>query len=178
MPGLVAAVADGDRRAFARLFDHFAPRVAAYLVRVGSSAETAEELAQEALVALWRKAGTFDPAAGSVQAWLFAIARNLRIDRNRREAGEAAGFDFDPSELPEPVPSPEEELQAQQVDRRVRAALGRLPPAQSRVVHLFYFAERPHPDIARDLSLPLGTVKSHIRRAVDNLRRLLETMDA
>lgn len=178
MSGLVAAVAGGDRQAFGILFDHFAPRIAAYLVRGGTSEESAEELVQEAMAVLWHKAERFDPSRGTVAGWLFAIARHLRVDRARREAGEAAGFEFGPSEPVETVPSLDVQLDALQRDRRVRAALARLSPSQSRVLQLYYFAERPHPDIARDLSLPLGTVKSHIRRAVSQLRRLLDAPDA
>lgn len=178
MAALVAAVAEGDRRAFARLFGHFAPRVAGYLIHGGTPVATAEELTQEAMVTLWRKAGSFDPARGTVSAWVFAIARHLRIDRHRRDTGEALGLDVDAFDFPDTAPSPDEHLTALQRERRVRAALGQLSPAQSRVVQLFYYAERPHPDIARDLSLPLGTVKSHIRRAVQHLRRLLEATEA
>ena len=174
---LVAAVAGGDRAAFARLFDHYAPRIAAYLMQRGVSAENAEEMTQEAMVALWRKAGTFEPSRGTVTAWVFAIARHLRVDRERQRSSASLDLAFDPFEPREPVRAPDDALHALQVDRRVRAALERLPPAQSRAIHLFYFAERPHPRIARDLAIPLGTVKSQIRQAIERLRRLLEVDD-
>ena len=174
---LVRAVAtNGDRQAFAVLFKHFAPRVATYLVRGGTSAASAEELAQEAMVVLWRKAASFDPARAGVSTWVFTIARNLRIDRHRRGgdadlAGDGAEAELDSHA--DPAASPDEELDARQREQRVRAAVRKLSPEQARVLHLSYFAESPHAEIARELSLPLGTVKSRIRLAMINLRRLI-----
>ena len=175
-----AVAASGDRQAFAVLFKHFAPRVAAYLVRAGTPVATAEELAQEAMVVLWRKAASFDPARAGVSTWVFTIARNLRIDRHRRGgdadvAGDGAEADLDAH--PDAAASPDEELDARQRERRVRAALRRLSPEQARVLHLSYFAESPHAEIARDLCIPLGTVKSRIRLAMINLRRLIDATE-
>jgi RNA polymerase sigma factor (sigma-70 family) len=176
MNDLVRAVAAGDRQAFAVLFKHFAPRVAAYLVRGGTPPATAEELAQETMVALWRKASAFDPSRAGVATWLFTIARNLRIDRHRRTGGadvEKEG-EFDVDEHADAAAGPDERLDALQREQRVRAALRRLSPEHARVLQLFYFAESAHAEIARDLDIPLGTVKSRIRRAVLHLRRLIE----
>ena len=179
MNQLVRAVAtNGDRQAFAVLFKHFAPRVATYLVRGGTPAASAEELAQEAMVVLWRKAATFDPARAAVSTWIFTIARNLRIDRHRR-AGSAGldGDDTDAADVEEhadPSASPGERLDTLQRERRVRSAMRRLSPEHARVLQLSYFAETPHSEIARDLGIPLGTVKSRIRLAVNHLRRLLD----
>ncbi len=178
---LVRAVAtNGDRQAFAVLFKHFAPRVVTYLVRGGTPAASAEELAQETMVTLWRKAASFDPARAGVSTWVFTIARNLRIDRHRRggdsvDAGDAGEADLDAH--PDPAGSPDEELDARQRERRVHAALRQLAPEQARVLHLSYFAEAPHAEIARELGLPLGTVKSRIRLAMTHLRRLIDATD-
>jgi RNA polymerase sigma-70 factor (ECF subfamily) len=178
---LVRAVAtDGDRQAFAVLFKHFAPRVVSYLVRGGTPVATAEELAQEAMVALWRKAASFDPARAGVSTWVFTIARNLRIDRHRRggeaaDAGDQVEADLDAH--PDAAASPDEELDARQQERRIHAALRQLSPEQARVLHLSYFAEAPHAEIARELCLPLGTVKSRIRLAMINLRRLVDAIE-
>jgi len=174
---LVRAVAtNGDRQAFAVLFKHFAPRVVTYLVRGGTPAASAEELAQEAMVVLWRKAASFDPARAGVSTWVFTIARNLRIDRHRRGgdadlAGDSAEAELDSHA--DPAASPDEELDARQREQRVRAAVRKLSPEQARVLHLSYFAESPHAEIARELCIPLGTVKSRIRLAMINLRRLI-----
>ena len=179
MNDLVAKVAKGDRQAFAILFEHFAPRIAAYLMRGGRSAASAEELAQEAMVLLWRKAGSFDPARAAVSTWVFAIARHVSIDRHRRDGDEPFALDIDDHhDLADPAPRPDECLEALQRERRVRAALGRLSPEQARLLHLSFFAERSHADIARHLCLPLGTVKSHIRRTLDILRRHLDASEA
>ena len=182
---LVRAVATtGDRQAFAVLFKHFAPRVATYLMRGGTPGASAEELAQEAMVVLWRRAASFDPARAGVSTWIFTIARNLRIDRHRRAGG--AGLDSfdgsdddatDPDRHADPAASPDERLDALQRERRVRAALRRLSPEQARVLQLSYFAEAPHAEIARDLRIPLGTVKSRIRLAMINLRRLIDATE-
>ena len=173
MNELVAAVAKGDRQAFAVLFKHFAPRIATYLIRGGMSAASAEELAQEAMVLLWRKAGSFNPTRAAVSTWIFAIARHVRIDRYRRDGDENLALDIDDFDLADPAPSPDERLGALQRERRVRDALRRLSPEQARLLQLSFFAEKTHADIARNLCLPLGTVKSHIRRTLNILRRLL-----
>jgi RNA polymerase sigma-70 factor (ECF subfamily) len=182
---LVRAVATtGDRQAFAVLFKHFAPRVATYLMRGGTPGASAEELAQEAMVVLWRRAASFDPARAGVSTWIFTIARNLRIDRHRR-AGAAGLESFDgsdddatdPDRHADPAASPDERLDALQRERRVRAALRQLSPEQARVLQLSYFAEAPHAEIARDLCIPLGTVKSRIRLAMINLRRLIDATE-
>ena len=177
---LVRAVgASGDRQAFAVLFKHFAPRVTTYLARGGTPAASAEELAQETMVVLWRKAASFDPARAGVSTWVFTIARNLRIDRHRRgelEIAEAGGVELEAHA--DPAESPDELLGAVQRERRVRAALRKLAPEQARVLQLSYFADQPHAEIARDLCIPLGTVKSRIRLAMNNLRRLIDAPES
>jgi len=176
---LVGAVAtNGDRQAFAVLFKHFAPRVVTYLVRGGTPAARAEELAQEAMVAVWRKAASFDPARAGVSTWVFTIARNLRIDRHRRDGASGWSFvDFENDERPDhpdPAASPEERLDERQREARVRTALRALSAEQVRVLQLSYFSDSPHSEIARELGIPLGTVKSRIRRALITLRRLID----
>jgi len=175
-----AVAANGDRQAFAVLFKHFAPRVVTYLVRGGTPAASAEELAQETMVVLWRKAASFDPARAGVSTWIFTIARNLRIDRHRRgndaaDAGDGAEADLDAH--PDPAAAPDEALDARRREGRIHDALRRLSPEQARVLHLSYFAEAPHAEIARELCLPLGTVKSRIRLAMINLRRLVDATE-
>jgi RNA polymerase sigma factor (sigma-70 family) len=165
----------GDRAAFGRLFAHFAPRVKSYLIRTGSADELAEELAQEAMVAVWRKAALFDPAQAAVSTWVFTIARNLRIDAARRQRPGGAGdesFDFDA--LPSEAAGLPEQLDADRLAARVRAALGQLPAEQAQVLRLSYYDDEPHARIAAELGIPLGTVKSRLRLAVAHLRRLLD----
>jgi RNA polymerase sigma-70 factor (ECF subfamily) len=169
---MVRAIASsGDRAAFAGLFGHFAPRVKSYLLRLGAEPEQAEELAQETLLSVWRKAAAFDPSKAAVSTWVFTIARNLRIDAYRRERrGEPTD---DPSEAPDPQAAPDATLAATQSEARIRVALLSLPPEQAEVVRHAFFSDKPHSQIAEDLALPLGTVKSRLRLAMGRLRDLL-----
>ena len=167
--GRIAAAA--DREAFAALFRHFAPRVKSYALRLGASGAAAEELAQETMLTVWRKAGRFDPARASASTWIFTIARNLRIDALRRERPQPAPADeADPSPLADLV------LSGAQNEVRVRRALGTLPPEQLQVIELSFFSDAPHAAIAERLGLPLGTVKSRLRLAMNRLRGLLEDL--
>jgi RNA polymerase sigma-70 factor (ECF subfamily) len=167
-----AIVASKDREAFAALFGFYAPRIKAMLMRAGATAETAEDIAQEALLVVWRKAAQFDPQRANASAWIFTIARNLRIDRLRRDkrARLYALYETIETEAPERADSL---LDAAEQEQRVRSALAELPEEQVRVVRLSFFEGRAHGDIARLLNLPLGTVKSRIRLATGHLRKLL-----
>jgi len=167
---LVRVATARDRAAFAALFDHFAPRVKAYLLRLGASPALAEDLAQEALLSLWRKAHLFDPAKASAATWLFTIARNLRIDVIRRERRpELSSEDF----MPESEPMADDGLAQADDEVRLRAALKDLPADQIQVVELSFFADKPHSKIAAELDIPLGTVKSRLRLAMARLKRIL-----
>jgi RNA polymerase sigma-70 factor (ECF subfamily) len=168
---IAAIAARADRSAFAALFGHFAPRVKSYMLRLGAPPPLAEELAQETLLAVWRKAGAFDAAKAAPSTWIFTIARNLRIDAARRERrGAPAG---DPSDAPEADPTPDAAVAAAQSEGRIRQALQKLPPEQAEVVRLSFFSDKPHSEIAAELQLPLGTVKSRLRLAMARLRELL-----
>ncbi len=171
--GRVAA--SGDRDAFRILFEHFAPRIKGFLVKTGMDADAAEEIAQNTLVAVWRKAGQFDPTSAGAAAWIFTIARNLRIDAARRAARQARASQ--PAELvdePEAEESPETIMTRRDDVSRVSAALLRLSEEQSEVVRMSFIEERPHAEIAEILGIPLGTVKSRIRLATRRLRDLLD----
>ncbi len=172
---LVEAVArERDRAAFAQLFDHFAPRIEHYLMRSGSDPAAAEEVAQEVMVTLWRKAALFDRSRSSVVTWLYRIARNRRIDLARRNRLEF----LDPSEPA--LDGPAEDTQLDQLidlGRRediVRGAMTSLPDEQRSLVRLAFFDGLSHSVIAERTGLPLGTVKSRIRLAFARLRRALE----
>lgn len=173
---LLLAVEHGDEQAFVQLFDHFAPRIVTYLRHGGTPTAVAEELAQEAMVMVWRKAERYDASRGAAATWIFAIARNLRIDRYRREGGEHRGVDqdLDDVQIVDPSASPEECCDARQRESRVREAMKQLSPQQAHLLQLSFFAESPHADIARDLCVPLGTAKAQIRRALLKMRLFLE----
>jgi RNA polymerase sigma-70 factor, ECF subfamily len=165
-----------DRAAFAGLFAHFAPRVKAYLMKGGTSEPQAEDLAQETLLSVWRKARLFDPSSAGAATWIFTIARNLRIDAVRRERrGGAIRVDEVEAEFEaDDAPGAEVRLIGAEAEARVRQAMKTLPRDQLRVIELSFFEERPHGEIARALQIPLGTVKSRVRLAMNRLRGLLD----
>jgi RNA polymerase sigma-70 factor, ECF subfamily len=164
--------AQQDRAAFAALFEFYAPRIKTMLIRMGANAEAAEDIAQETLVTVWRKAALYDPARASVSAWIYTIARNLRVDRLRRDQ-RAKLFALYETVEPEEPERPDGAMDTLQREECVRAALRQLPEEQVRVVQLSFFEGRAHGDIARLLELPLGTVKSRLRLAMSRLRLLI-----
>ncbi|KQP35903.1 hypothetical protein ASF44_19205 [Pseudorhodoferax sp. Leaf274] len=170
------AVAErADRQAFAQLFGHYAPRVKGYLMRGGAEACQAEEIAQETLLVLWRKAALFDAAQASVGTWLFTIARNLRVDRLRGQGATALHADEGAlDDLADDSVPVDERMQTAQLCERMRAVLRTMPVEQARVLQLCYFEDQPHTSIASALGLPLGTVKSRMRAALAHLRRALQ----
>jgi RNA polymerase sigma-70 factor (ECF subfamily) len=168
--GMMRAVAEGgDRAAFAALYEHFAPRLKAYLMRLGSAEDAAEEIVQESLVTAWRRAASFDPAQASVATWLFTIARNKRIDRLRREKRPELDPN-DPVLVRDPEPAPDQAVDAQQDEAQLRAALQTLPEEQLHLLRLAFFSDLSHREIAAREKLPLGTVKSRIRLALTRLK--------
>lgn len=169
---LAAIAARGDREAFAALFAHFAPRVKGFLLRLGLPDAQAEELAQETMLTVWRRADQFDPGTNGAAAWIFTIARNLRVDAVRRDRL-APRLEL-MAEEPPPPPAADTAIEAVQHTDRVRAALATLPPEQAEVVRLSFFDDRPHAEIERALGIPLGTVKSRLRLAMTRLRAMLD----
>jgi RNA polymerase sigma-70 factor (ECF subfamily) len=169
---IVAIAVRGDRAAFAALFEFYAPRVKTMLMRMGVSAAMAEDVAQDTLLAVWRKAAQYDPERAAASAWVYTIARNLRIDRLRRDTRSKL-FELYETIEPEEPERPDHPLDAAQSEALVRAALGELPEEQVQVVQLSFFEGRAHGDIAQSLGLPLGTVKSRLRLAMNRLRNLL-----
>jgi len=165
----------GDREAFKRLFEHFAPRIKGLMLKAGCTADEAEEIAQNTMIAIWRKAHQFDPATAGAPAWIFTIARNLRIDLLRRRV--RADRLQSGSELPDEPDQAETAdilLSRVQDSARIAAAIKQLSAEQSMVVRLSFIEERPHPEIASTLGIPLGTVKSRIRLAMNRLRDILD----
>lgn len=169
-----AVAATRDRDAFARLFEHFAPRLKAYLMRAGAPPGAAEDFAQDAMLTVWRKADLFDPRRASAATWIFTIARNRRLDALRRESR--------PLPLPEMSLAPEEpeqpdaQVSGAEEAARLNAAMTDLSPEQLEVLRLAFFQGDPHSEIARKLNLPLGTVKSRIRKAMMKLRIALQPL--
>jgi RNA polymerase sigma-70 factor (ECF subfamily) len=163
-----------DRTAFGQLFDHFAPKLKSFMMRKNSSAELAEDLVQDAMIAVWTKAGLYDPSKGSVTTWVFTIARNLRIDRARRDVHMPTTELGDYDEISED-PDGEEVLARKQDNLLIARALNSIPAEQRQVLQLSFVDDLPQSEIATKLAIPLGTVKSRMRLAYGHLRRLLET---
>ncbi len=164
--------ASRDRDDFGRLFAFYAPRVKAYLMRQGTEATVAEELAQEAMLMVWQKAALFDASKASASTWIFTIVRNLRIDALRRHR---PAFDpTDPMFIPDAPPSPDYESEYAEMQDRIRAAMSELPGEQATVIRLAFFEDKPHSEIAAQLALPLGTVKSRLRLALRRMASVLE----
>lgn len=156
-----------DQAAFRALFLHFAPRVKAFLMKGGASADLAEEVTQEVMATLWRKAHLFDPSRASVSTWIFTIARNRRIDMIRKERRP------EPEDLPwgpEAEPDQEDAMALQQETDKLGEAIAALPEKQRDLIQRAYFGELTHTEIAAETGLPLGTIKSRIRLALERLR--------
>lgn len=178
---LEAVAARADRQAFAALFKHFAPRVKTYLMRGGSPEAAAEELTQECMISVWRKAALFDARQAAASTWIFTIARNLRIDQLRRKSPTVTWVDEPdaaPLDAPDPSPAPEELMDGLRLCHRMNEALARLPHEQAQVLRLSFYEDQPHVAIARELGIPLGTVKSRVRLAIGHLRRLLHGFES
>ncbi|MGV8985059.1 MAG: sigma-70 family RNA polymerase sigma factor [Cypionkella sp.] len=165
---LMIAVRDaGDRAAFAQLFGHFAPRVKSYLMKSGASSAQAEECAQDVMTTLWQKARMFDAERASVSTWIFTIARNRMIDmvrRDRRPDPEPMPWDRDDE------PDQAEVYAAAEESRVLTAALAELPEKQRSLIQRAFYGDLSHSEIAVETGLPLGTIKSRIRLALDRLR--------
>jgi len=169
---LVQVAAKQDRTAYSELFGYYAPRVKSYLMRLGADGGQAEEIAQDVMVTVWRKASLFDRNQASVSTWIFRIARNRRIDVFRRTRRP----DLDPEEtmiLPAGVEAPEARVEAMETETRVRDAMKDLPEEQLHLLKLAFYEGLSHREIAEKLDVPLGTVKSRIRLAFAKMKSRL-----
>jgi RNA polymerase sigma factor (sigma-70 family) len=168
-----AVAAHRDREAFAQLHAHFEPRVYALFLRSGIERSVAEDLTQEVMTRLWRRAHRYDRRKAAVVTWLFRIARNLRIDYFRKQRGEPPLGEAALS-IPDTTEAPDEALNSAQLHERVRAALSRLPAQHLAMIRMAYFEGLSHREISARTGLPLGTVKGRIRSALRRLRRIVE----
>ena len=167
---LVSIGASRDRGAFALVFRHFAPRLRAFMIRGGCDRGDAEEIVQEVMVTVWRRAETFDPRQASASTWIFTIARNRRIDRLRRERRPELDPN-DPALVPDAPRAADQSLALAQDTERLESAIATLPQEQRDILERAYYDEKPHSVIAEETGLPLGTVKSRLRLALGRLRK-------
>jgi RNA polymerase sigma-70 factor (ECF subfamily) len=161
------------RKAFAEMFSFYAPRVKAFMLRLGAADAEAEELAQEVMITVWQKAGMYDRAQASVSTWIFRIARNRRIDAQRRQRRPELNGD-DPMLQPPEIEMPDETVSRDQLDTVVRERLTCLPQDQLILIQAAFYDGLSHSEIARMFNLPLGTVKSRIRLAFMRLKGELQ----
>lgn len=159
-----------DRAAFATLFQHFAPRVKAFLIKSGAAESLAEECTQDVMATLWTKAQMFDPTRASVSTWIFTIARNKKIDALRKMRRP------EPEDLPwgpEAEPDQADVMALRQESERLKTAINELPEKQRELIERAYFGDLSHSEIAEITGLPLGTIKSRIRLALERLRHAM-----
>ncbi len=159
-----------DKAAFAELFDHFAPRLKGFIMRSGTSNAQAEEIVQDVMLTVWRKSDQFDPKRAQVSAWIYQIARNRQIDVFRKNARPL------PEELrhePDAEPDASAMLAVDQEATLLKRAIGRLKPEQRAMIEKAYLGDLTHQEISTETGLPLGTIKSRIRLALERLRHEL-----
>ena len=173
LAGWLGSVAsDRDRRAFERLFEHFAPRLKSYMMRLGADTVMAEDLAQETMVKVWHKANLYDSSKAGASVWIFRIARNLRIDKLRRQRFHEV--ELDTEEIARQGHFLESESSTERLDAdRLPELVQELPEEQMEVVRLAFFEGLTHSEICQQLELPLGTVKSRLRLAFAKLRKAM-----
>ena len=168
---LIAVRDSRDEAAFIRVFGHFGPRVKAFLMRTGMDAALAEECAQEVLVTVWNKAHLYDASRASPSTWIFTIARNKKIDVLRKQRRP------EPEDLPwgpEAEPDQADIIGLQQESEQLGRALRDLPEKQRELIEKAYFGDLSHSEIADQTGLPLGTIKSRIRLALERLRHSMK----
>jgi RNA polymerase sigma-70 factor, ECF subfamily len=162
-----------DRSAFAEIFSYYAPRVKGYLIRLGMGAQQAEELSQDVMLTVWRKAPLYDRTVAAPSTWIFTIARNRRIDVMRKHR--FTEFELtDPALVGEDPERPDDYVEARSRDNRVRKAIENLPADQADIIKQAFFNDWSHSEVAEKTGLPLGTVKSRLRLAFGRLRQALE----
>jgi RNA polymerase sigma-70 factor (ECF subfamily) len=174
LAALIEAIAsEKNRDAFARLFEHYAPRLKAFGMKQGVTPAKVEELVQETMLMVWRKSESFDSDRGTANNWIFTIMRNKRIDMFRRQ--KHPEYELDESmDIVDTDATPDDQVNMFQESEMIREAVSSLPEAQIEIIQKAFFEDKSHGEIAEDLGIPLGTVKSRIRLAVARLRILVE----
>lgn len=169
---------DHDRNAFTQLFDYYAGRLKSFYMQQGMNSQTAEELVQDVFVTIWRKAAQFDPAKANASTWIYTIARNKRIDHIRKGIRRPEDIvEFLPdTEIDEDL-SPEEKVIQNDIGERIQAIIKTLPKEQALIIQQSYFQGLTHQEIAIKNKIPLGTVKSRMRLAMERLKHAWDKDD-
>ena len=163
-----------DKDAFMSLFDYFAPRIKSYLLKGGLSEDAADELAQETMFMVWQKADSYAPDIAAASTWIFTIARNKRTDFFRKSGRAIVQPPENFYDLKSEEASPFESFYDQEVSGDIDQALKALSQEQMDIIKKAYYEDKPHAQIAKETGLPLGTVKSRIRLAMEKLRKSLD----
>jgi RNA polymerase sigma factor (sigma-70 family) len=166
-----------DRAAFQLLYKHFTPLIRAFLLKsMGSGANRAEaeEITQEVLIKVWNKAASFNPAKASVNTWIFTIARNTRIDFIRRNDRNNREIDIEDIWHEAESPEPLVDMQQRRAELVIKQAMATLPEEQVQVLYKAFMEGKSHNEVAEELGLPLGTVKSRIRLALNKMQILID----
>ncbi len=176
LQSLIADIAlNQDRAAFEALFVRFGPRIKGMMLKSGASEDVAEDLVQDVMMTVWRKAALYAPDRGNVSTWIFTIARNARIDKLRRQPTQPY-IDVETVTLESDAPDAEEVVIGSQHDSIVREAVALLPKEQKTVIQMAFTDYKPQSEIAKELDLPIGTVKSRMRLAYQKLKEHLEEL--
>ena len=175
---LVKLGIDQDRRAFKALFEHFSPLLKNYFIGkypTQSSYQMIEELIQEVMIKVWQKAGSYDPAKAAASTWIFTLARNTRIDMLRRQNKYANTSSIETEEIWEDTTEngPYTFLTQKRDETLIKEKLLSLPDDQQTVIRKVYMEAKSHTEVATELGLPLGTVKSRVRLAQKKLHAML-----
>ncbi|KUM52706.1 sigma-70 family RNA polymerase sigma factor [Rheinheimera sp. EpRS3] len=168
-----------DRSAYAELFSYFAPRLKAFGMKMFGNEQQALEMVQDTMLNVWKKAALFDASRGCASTWIFTIARNVRFDMLRKKQSRKDDVSADDLWLNGEYPEQEADTDASQWDtqllmEKLAPHFASLPPAQREVMERVYLQEKSHQEVSDELAIPLGTVKSRIRLALDRLREALD----
>lgn len=166
---LVCVGQNRDKESFIQIFEYFAPRVKSFLMRGGMNIDDADELAQETMLTVWDKAASYDPAKASASTWIYTIARNKKID-TLRKASRNEGEITEPAILEDASADQAADFLARQESEAIGKALDDLPEDQAELLQKSFFEHKSHGEIAEETGLPLGTVKSRIRLALQKLK--------
>jgi RNA polymerase sigma-70 factor (ECF subfamily) len=172
LASLIAAVAGGDGAAFRRLYDLEGSRLYGIALRITRQPTVAADAVHDAFLEVWRNAGRFDEQRGNADVWLASLVRYRALDITRRGGREVSDKD-----LPEPIdedPDPLARMEASSESAALRACLDKLEPARRRVLSLAFLDGLSHSELADHLHVPIGSVKSWIRRSLQSLRLCLE----
>lgn len=159
-----------NKESFILLFEYFAPRIKSFLMKGGANENSADELAQETMLSVWNKAKSFDPQKAAASTWIFTIARNKRIDAIRKKKAYNVDLDDLPLLEDEKALTPAQSTLLKEQAEGIAGVLKKLPDAQAELIRKSFFEDKSHKEIAEETGIPLGTVKSRIRLALERLR--------